>query len=372
MARIGILITGGGTAGHIYPLLAVAKKLPPETDVRYFGNPGDFAADLEENNIRVTRIISSKLRRYASIKNILDFFKFFLGLFEALGKVFLFMPNVVFSKGGPGALPVVLAARFYRIPVVIHESDSIPGRTNAISARLARIIELGFEKSREYLPRTKAKVNVVGNPIRENITAVQDKNSARELFGLSPNMPVILFLGGSQGAAPINDFIFGNAERLLNKFQIIHQVGKNNFGEYKNSYDFISKDFSDALKKRYRFYPYLGANIGDALDAADIVVSRAGSSIFEIAAKGKPAILVPLSPKIAGVHQIRNAYIYSDAGAAIVIEEANLLISVFLTQVTRILDSPELTKKMTVAARTFAKPDAAEKIARDIMSLINH
>jgi UDP-N-acetylglucosamine--N-acetylmuramyl-(pentapeptide) pyrophosphoryl-undecaprenol N-acetylglucosamine transferase len=371
MAKIGILLVGGGTAGHMYPLLSVAKKLPENSDIRYFGDPGDFRADFEANNIRITKITTSKLRRYLSAKNILDVFKFFIGLFQSFIKVYLFMPDVVFSKGGPGALPIILAARFYKIPVVVHESDAVPGRTNRISFRFARIIDLGFDEAREYVKKSKTTVNFVGNPVREELLVSHNEDSARELFGLNNSLPVILILGGSQGAVAINDFILSHIEELLDKFQIIHQIGKRNYETYKNSYNLLSKNFSEVLKKRYRFYPNLGANIGDALDAAQVVVSRAGaSSIAEIATKGKPAILIPITKAVVGEHQLKNAYIYSNTGAATVIEEENLLLSIFLSQVNHITGEPERAKKMSVSAKAFSKPDAAQKIADDILTLI--
>jgi UDP-N-acetylglucosamine--N-acetylmuramyl-(pentapeptide) pyrophosphoryl-undecaprenol N-acetylglucosamine transferase len=371
MAKIGILMTGGGSGGHIYPLLAVRRKLPEDVEVRYFGSPGAYASELRDNQIRVVRITSSKLRRYFSWENGLDFFKFFWGFLEALWKIFWYMPNAAFSTGGPGSLPIILACRFYRVPVVVHESDSIAGRTNYLSARHAHIVELGFEAAKVSLPKTKAVVNVVGNPVRDEILVSHNQDTARELFGFSREFPVLLFIGGSQGATAINDFVLTHLDEFLKKFQIIHQVGNEKFSEYKSSYELLMRDVSPVLKDRYRFYPFLGVNISDALDAADVIISRAGGSIFEIAAKGKPAVLIPLPRDVVGEHQLKNAYIYQESGAAVVIEQENLLRSVFIRQIEQMVHESGIRDSMSKAARTFAKPEAAKRIADDIMSLTN-
>jgi len=371
MASIGVLITGGGSGGHIYPLIAVRRKLPEQVDVRYFGSPGPYADELKDNRIRITRITSSKFRRYFSMQNIFDVFKFGWSILEALWKIFWFMPNVAFSKGGPGALVVVLVCRFYRIPVVIHESDSILGRTNYISAKYAQLVELGFSAAEASLPKTRAAIKTVGNPIRDEILIAHNENSARELFGFSRDLPVLFFLGGSQGAAVFNDFVLANLDELLEKFQLIHQVGSDNFNEYKSSFELLMRDASPTKKDRYRFYQFLGANIGDAFDAAEVIISRAGGAIFEIAAKGKPAILIPLPADVVGEHQLKNAYIYQESGAAVVIEQENLLRSVFIRQVERIVQESGMRAAMSQAAKAFAKPEAAQMIAADIMSFTN-
>lgn len=370
MAKIGVLLTGGGTAGHIYPLLAVAEKLPPGTEIRYFGDPGEFREEFRKRGIGVSRIVSSKLRRYFSPLNFLDFFKFFWGVFQALWKIYWFMPNVAFSKGGPGALAVLVACRFYRIPIVIHESDSVPGRTNLISAKYARVIELGYEAAKEQLPpKTRGAAKVTGNPVRSEILVPGDAAQAKAIFGFDPKLPLLLVLGGSQGAEKLNEFILTSLEKLLGEIQILHQVGAGKYEEHRLAFETLYKNFSEVLKKRYVYAPYFSENMNAALDAADVILSRAGGQIFEIAAKGKPAILVPLSPAVVGEHQLRNAATYARTGAAIVIEEENLLPSILLSELRRIFGSPEEYKKMVVAAKTFYRADAASVIAKDIMDL---
>lgn len=380
MSDIRILLTGGGTGGHIYPLVAVARKLQG-IDLRYFGDAGLFRPYLESNGIKVHKIVSSKFRRYFSFLNFLDFFKFCVGFCQALWKIFWVMPNLAFSKGGPGALAVIFACKFYRIPIIIHESDAIPGLTSQISAKYAKKIELAFAEAEEFFKTIKIKgeIKIVGQPIKEDLLMEGDMKEAKRSFGFNSEKPVVLVIGGSQGAEKINDFILNNLEAITAKFQVLHSVGTANYEQFKLEYDFVSKDISPELLKNYRFVPYFYSegeityekrSLKDAYDAADVVVSRAGSSaIFEIAGRGKPAILIPLLNSANG-HQEQNAYIYNKNEAAIIIEENNLLESIFINEVLKILSNPELAAKMSQAAKQFYKPNAAQIIADDIISLV--
>lgn len=370
---------GGGTGGHIYPLLVVAKKLQkklPTADIRYFGDAGRYyRLILENSGLRVSKIVSSKLRRYFSLLNFFDIFKLFLGLIQSFWKLFWFMPDVAFSKGGPGALPLIFACRFYQIPIIIHESDAIPGLTNEISAKYAKKIFLAFAAAKEYFSgKIKAEIEAIGQPVREEILVEESKEVAKRVFGFDPSRPVALIIGGSQGSSRINDFVLENLEALLGKFQIIHQIGLDKYSDYKLEYDFISKNFSPILKNNYQLVPYLNGqlkNLRDALNAADIMVSRAGAgAIFESAAKGVPAILIPL-PESANGHQEANAYEYEAAGAAIVVEEENLLPHIFINTLEKVLNNPEISAKMSAAAKKFYQPDAAAKISEAISGYVS-
>lgn len=370
-----ILLTGGGTGGHIYPLVAVAQKIEEilgkrgeSAEFRYFGDPAHYEYYLSTNNILVVKIASSKLRRYFSLLNFFDVFKFFFGIIQSLWKVYWFMPDVVFSKGGPGALAIILVCRFYQIPLIIHESDSIPGLTNKTSAKFAKKIEIAFPSAANYFP-AKKEMNLVGSPVREYLLKEGEKEAGKLSFGFDYNKPVILVMGGSQGAERINEFILENIELLATKYQILHQVGPKNFESYRNEYLFVSKNFAPEINKNYKFIPYLDLNLKDAYDACDLIVSRAGAgAIFEIAARGKPSILIPLD-KSANDHQRQNAYEYAQAGAALVIEQENLLANLFVSQIDLILNNKERLEKMSIAAKNFYKPDAAQNIAEDIVNI---
>ncbi len=374
MKMLRILFTGGGTGGHITPIIAVAEEVQNiakqknlELDLRYFGSPEAYQNLLEMNGITVSRIISSKWRRYFDLRNFIDIPRFAIGFFQALWCVFWFMPDVAFSKGGPGALPVVLACAFYGVPIIIHESDTIPGLANKISGHFSKIIVLSFVSAASSF---KGNTIAVGTPIRrELLREMPEQMTAKKIFGFDSAKPVILVISGSQGAVRINDFVLDVALLLVKQFQILHQTGINNFEQVKSELTSIAKNFAGEEKDRYKIVPYFDKGLKDAYSAADIIVSRAGSaSIFEIALFGKPAILIPL-PEAAGDHQTKNAYEYANTGAAIVIETDNLTPNVFINQLKKLLFDPGKLKAMSEAAKKFAKPEAAKIIAEEIIKL---
>lgn len=374
--QLRVALTGGGSGGHIYPLLAVAEALQKSAaekrifaDIRYFGPNDSYAKVLEAAGLRIHSIAAGKIRRYFSILNLLDVPKFFAGFFQALWKLFFFMPDAVFSKGGPGALPVVLAAWFYRIPVIIHESDAQPGLTNLISAPFAKRIATSFERAAAYF--RPSKTACVGSPIRKSLLGARTtEEQAKEELGFKPDQPLLLILGGSQGSQKINELIVFILKDLMGVTQILHQTGAKNFNEIKKLSQavIIGVPAAAELAHRYEIVPYLEQNMNAALSAADLVVARAGSSIFEIAAFGKPSVLIPLSGS-ANDHQKTNAYEFSKSGASIVIEEANLVPGILLQQIRDTLKNPELLKKMGLAAAKLFKPQAAEIIVEEILRL---
>lgn len=375
MRTVRILFTGGGTGGHIYPLLAVAERLQElvaptgaDLDLRYYGNPGSYRGALEARDIRVQHIAASKLRRYFDLQNFIDVFRFAWGLLEAWWKLFWFMPDVAFSKGGPGALAVVTLCRFYRIPFVVHESDAVPGITNIVSAKAARLVELGFPEARERF-KTRAAVKVVGVPVRRELLKNETPETGKSFLNFDPAEPLILVLGGSQGAERLNTFVLENISALAAEFQVLHQTGRDRYAAYEREYAFLAKQFPSEFAKRYRFVPYLEDELPYALAAADLVVSRAGASaIFEIAALAKPSILIPLA-SAANDHQRENAYTYAKRGAALVMLEENLLPALFLQAVQSILSNREKMLAMSEAARSFFIPDADLTIANDLLAL---
>lgn len=378
--KVRILLVGGGSGGHIYPLIAVAQAIrqqSPVVEISYAGQPGKFLPILLENRIRVIKIASSKRRRYFSFLNFVDFFKFGWGFCQALWKLYWFMPDAVFSKGGPGALPVILACRFYFIPIVIHESDTVPGRTNQISGRFSRKIFLSFREAEQFFQPGVGKIEAVGQPIRsELLTGIIASDEAKTALGFSIDLPLVLFLGGSQGSERINDFVLSNLNLLLMRSQILHQVGQENYSAYQKEYEAENYRLNPEFKNRYRFAAYLNGEepfaLARALSAADVVVSRAGAgAIFESACAGKPLILIPLTES-AGNHQMENAFVYQKTGGAILIEEENFLPNLFENVLDGLLKNPAKIQAMSAAARAFYRPDAAVKIANAILQISNH
>lgn len=376
---IRIALTGGGSGGHIYPLIAVAEELANfarETstpiEMKYFGEAVAYEQLIVEAGPAFSYIVSSKWRRYFSLWNILEIPKFFIGCAQALWKLYWYMPDVIFSKGGPGTVPVILVSRLYMIPIVVHESDSIPGRSNRLAGRFAKKVFVGFASAMDFFP--KQKVEISGNPIRSELASRADysdnaetKAAAKRSFGFNDQEPLVCVLGGSQGARSLNNFIMENARELVRHFQILHQVGDINLENYKKEYEFTSKDWSETDKNRYHYKGYFTDDAAEAYRAADVILARAGAStLYECALFGKPAILIPL-PSAAHGHQKENAYAYAKTGAAIVIEEENFRVNLVIEQLQKIIQNPELVRIMGERARSFYRADAARVIAEGVL-----
>ncbi|MGC9968915.1 MAG: UDP-N-acetylglucosamine--N-acetylmuramyl-(pentapeptide) pyrophosphoryl-undecaprenol N-acetylglucosamine transferase [Minisyncoccia bacterium] len=367
-----IVFAGGGSGGHVYPILAVAGVLRkhfeelrvPSRMVR-MGPKDGYEILFQNRDIALSPIVAGKVRRYASLKNFVDVPKFFIGFFQALVKLYFIMPDVIFSKGGTGALPVVIAGWLYRIPIAIHESDAKPGLTNLFSARFARRVFVGFEEAAHYF--NPQKTEVTGTPVREELLAGRTtKELAKETLGFSASAPLTLVLGGSQGSQRINEFILKNLGAIVKETQLLHQTGIANLAEVQK----LSRAalIDESFRNRYQPIGFFEKNLALALTAADLVVMRSGSMLMEIAAFGLPAILIPLSESANG-HQVINAYEFAKSGAAVVIEEANLLPGIFISQLKSILGNQDLCAKMSAASSKFFIPDAAEKIADELLAL---
>lgn len=370
-----VLLAGGGTGGHIYPLLAVAeqfkKDYPNDVELHYVGDPGIFKPEFLNRGITVHSVMSGKIRRYFSLLNLIDIPKTFIGLLQSFFVVYWLMPDVLFSKGGPGSVAAVVAAWFHRVPVLIHESDAVPGLSNLLSSKFAKKIAISFEGASKYF--IPPKLIRAGNPIRPGMLAQKmDAASAKETLGFSPETPLVLVLGGSQGSQKMNQYLIEVLKQLVPQAQILHQTGLQNFAEVKKTAEaaFLDIDVRLEIKNRYQPIAYLdGISMARALSAADLVIARAGSgTIFEIATFGKPSILIPL-PSAANDHQRENAYAYSSTGAGIVVEEANFSASIFAGQIIKFVTNPDLMIKAGENAVKFAKPEAAKILVEEILSM---
>lgn len=366
-----ILFTGGGTGGHIYPIIAIKRALEKSCEQKveflYIG-PDSFAVDtLKKENIKCKFILTGKFRRYFSILNFIDLLKIPLGFIQSLWYLFWFMPDVIFSKGGYGSIPVVSAGWFYRIPILIHESDSIPGLANRISSHFAKKIIISFEEAKKYFPDNKTIL--LGNPVREELIQGK-KEEGRSVFGLSLEKPVALITGGSQGAQKINELVLDTLPRLLEKSELIHLCGEKNFKQVETSSRKILEKFDSNIARLYHLYPFLEADkLKHAYAASDIIVSRAGAgNIFEIAALSKPSILIPL-PTAASNHQTKNAQALAKIDGAIVLGEENLTANMFLDAIFGLLNNPEKAKEMGEKAKSFYKAGTNQKTAEEIINL---
>jgi UDP-N-acetylglucosamine--N-acetylmuramyl-(pentapeptide) pyrophosphoryl-undecaprenol N-acetylglucosamine transferase len=367
-----ILLTGGGSGGHFYPVIAVAEAINRYAkenkliDVElYYMAPQPYDTELlAANGITFIPIAAGKMRRYFSLMNIFDVFKTMWGTFRAIWKLFILYPDVIFGKGGYVSFPAMFAAKILRIPVVIHESDSAPGKVNKWAGKFARKIALSFPQAAEYF--NKDKVAYTGNPIRQEVTHA-DRSGGREYLKLEQNLPVVLILGGSQGSQIMNENILDSLQKLVEQYQILHQTGPNNLHLVQETAGIVLQ--SSQYKQRYHPVAQFDAlALRMAAGAADVVISRAGSTIFEIAAWGVPAILIPIS-KSNEDHQRKNAYNYARTGAAIVIEENNLTPNILISEIHRLLEDKTGLEKMRNAAQSFAKADAADTIAAALVEI---
>ncbi len=367
-----ILLTGGGTGGHFYPLIAIAEKLILVSEEQkiiglelYFMSNSPYDKKmLFDNHIKFIQIPAGKMRGYFSIKNFFDIFSTGTGLFFGLINMFFILPDVIISKGGYAAFPAVFASKVLGIPLIIHESDSYPGKLNLWASKFAKRVAVSWPEAINYLP--KEKTALTGQPIRKNIIN-RNTEGAHEYFKLDEKIPVILIIGGSQGAKIINDIIIDVLPQLLPKYQIIHQTGVNNIEDTKMRSKLL-------LEKSENISNYVPLTYLSDLDtrmaagASDLIISRAGSAIFEIASWGIPSIIIPITNS-NGDHQRKNAYNYARSGASEVIEEGNLTPHLLVTEVSKILEDKNKLSQMHESALSFAKTDASRKIAEEAIEI---
>ncbi len=367
-----IVLTGGGTGGHFYPLIAVAQELRQiakdekliQPELYYISDAPYDPRALFELGIVFRKVNAGKVRRYFSLLNVIDVFKTAIGCMRALIAVFNIYPDVIFAKGGYASFPTLFAAKLLGIPVVLHESDSQPGKVSNWAGKFAAKVALSYPDAAKFFP--EGKTAWTGNPIRPEI-AFPAKEGASEFLNLEPNVPVILILGGSQGSQIINETIVGCLDKLVEKYQIIHQTGKKNFALVKETADVVIG--LNPNKSRYKPFDYLNLlAMRMSAGVADLVISRSGSTIFEIAAWGVPSIVIPI-PESVSHDQTKNAFNYARSGAAEVIEENNLTSEVLLSEIMRILESDSIRRSMSEKAKAFAKTDAAKLIAKAIIDI---
>ena len=372
-----ILFTGGGTGGHIFPLVAVLKEIKKISskepiDFYYIGPKDNFQNYLFREGVKIKNISAGKVRRYfgarSFFQNLTDaLFRIPIGIFQAFWHIFSLNPDLIFSKGGFGSVPAVIAGWILRVPIFLQESDISAGAANRFLSRFSVEIFTAFPVNKTTGIPAKKMIST-GNPIRTRLLKA-DKEEAKNALKLVGEKPVILILGGSQGAQRINDKILEILPEFLKDFEVIHQCGSKNFNQIKNEVKVI---LSKESQKYYHPYPFLDdKNLANAYATADAVVSRAGAgAIFEIAALGLPSILIPL-PESARKHQLKNAYCYAETGSSILIEETNFMPHFFLGKLKNLFSNPEKIKKMSIQAKTFARPKAAQIIAEYIIEYLN-
>jgi len=369
-----ILFTGGGTGGHFYPIIAVAEALNDMTRERkilepklYYAAPDPYDKEmLLAQNITFVPTAAGKRRTYFSILNFFDLFKTAWGVFRSILRIFFLYPDVVFGTGGYASFPTLLAARLFRIPVVIYATDAVPSRVNLWAGKFATKIAISFPEAAEFFP--KDKTAYTGNPVRKSVM-LPAREGAHEFLKLKHDIPTILVVGGSQGAQTLNDCVLDALPKLLQKYQVVHQTGEQNIKDVEGRAKIILGTGFELLD-RYKSFGYLNdVAMRMAAGAANLVVTRGGAgSIFEIASWGLPSIVVPLPSEVSR-DQIKNAFAFARAGACSVVEQENLTPGLLISEIDRIVSNKELSHTMSEKARGFARPDAAKLIANAVLDI---
>ena len=307
-----IILTGGGTAGHVTPNIALLPRLKElGYDIHYIGSYTGIEKELiEQFQIPYHGISSGKLRRYFSMQNFTDPFRVLKGFGEANKLIKSLKPDVIFSKGGFVSVPVVMAGKKCHVPTIIHESDMTPGLANKLSIPSATKVCCNFPETLEHLPKGKAVLT--GSPIRQELLT-GDKDAAKKFCGFTSDKPVILIIGGSLGSVIVNKAVRAILPELLKDFQVIHLCGKDKLDE-------SLKDLEGYVQ-----FEYIQDELKDLFALADVVISRAGANaICELLALHKPNLLIPLSANASRGDQILNARSFERQGFSLVLEEEEL------------------------------------------------
>ncbi len=367
-----IVLTGGGTGGHLFPLVSIAEYiknnyLNEKVKFIYLGPKGRLEKEIiGDLGIKHKNVLSGKLRRYFSFSYIIDLIKMPIGFLQSLVYLLVDMPDVIFAKGGYASVPVVLAAWLYRIPIIIHESDAKPGMANEFLGSLATRIAISFERAKIHFQPSKTFVS--GNPVSERVLNGSSEEAMKILGMTKVVKPVVFILGGSQGAELINRRILQTLKPLLKSYQVIHQTGDRNYRAVIN----------EAERQGFKighcdYYPmaFVGKEIKHFYALADVVISRAGAmTIAEISANEKLSILVPIS-KSANNHQRINAFEIARLGGAIVLEENNFKSSMILLRLKQLVYDDNIKEKIKNGVGKFHNPQATELIANELMELAN-
>ncbi|CDF57830.1 undecaprenyldiphospho-muramoylpentapeptide beta-N-acetylglucosaminyltransferase [Thermobrachium celere] len=359
-----VIITGGGTGGHIYPGVAIAKKLQEKykkVEILFVGSENGLEGKLvPKEGYKIKLIPVEGLNKKFSFRTIKSVIKVIKGFGKAGKIINEFKPDIVIGTGGYVCGPVVMQAALKGIPTIIHEQNAFPGVTNKLLSHFVDRIAISFVESEKYFP--KNKVVYTGNPVRSQILN-SNKEKAIQSLGLEKNKPILLVVGGSRGAKNINNAVVDILGDLNNNnIQLIFITGENN---YKEVMDKVNSKYNLSVMKGIKILPY-AFNMHDVLAASDLIISRAGATIIsEITALGKPSILIP-SPYVANNHQEYNARALEEKGACIVIKESQLNGDILKDQIINIINNKEILKNMSIASKRLSKIDAADKIVNII------
>ncbi len=368
-----VLISGGGTGGHVYPALAVATRLRDEyqAEILYLGSDDGLETSLVPAvGLRLKIIKAGKLQRFVSWHTVTGVARVPVGMAQAVGIVRAFRPDVAFTSGGYVAVPAGLAARLNKVPLLMHQQDVPPNLSNRLLAPVATRISIAFADSRAYFPAHKTLH--LGNPIRQAILDVRAvaATEARTRLGLDAELPLLLVTGGSQGARTLNQTICRALPELLAHCQVLQISGTKLFEETRALAEQTMAGLNEATRQRYHLVAYMDAEMPLALQAATLVLCRSGAAtLSELAVLGKPSLLVPLPPAIGSSPQEVNAAMFSRRGAAEVILNDTLKPDMLVERVIAITTSSAVQQRMSEAMKQFAKPDATQEIVATVIKM---
>jgi UDP-N-acetylglucosamine--N-acetylmuramyl-(pentapeptide) pyrophosphoryl-undecaprenol N-acetylglucosamine transferase len=368
-----ILISGGGTGGHVYPALAVATLLQElyQAEILYLGSDDGLERELvPAAGFRLATVRAGKLRRYLSWETLKGVGRVPVGIAQAMSIVRHFRPHAAFTSGGYVAVPAGLASRLNGVPLLIHQQDVPPNLANRLIAPLATRISVAFADSIPYF--SASKTLHLGNPVRQEILDIRqvEPEKARQQLGFGAELPLLLVTGGSQGARHLNQVTARSLPELLQFCQVLQISGKYSFEETRILAKECIEQLDEKTRQRYRLVPYMSDEMPTALQAASLVACRAGAAtLSELAILEKPSILVPLPPGIGRSPQEINAEAFARKQAAEVIRNETLEPKIFVAQVRDIINQPARLEQMVNGLRSFARPEATQAIAQAVVNI---
>lgn len=368
-SRRKVLIAAGGSGGHIFPAVALGRKLKeedPSAELLFVGSNKKLDRDIfNKEAVKFTLLSSNKLPYRPSMRLAPFFIRLFLDTLKSFGIVISYRPSVVVGFGGYISTPISLAAYLFGIPVITHEQNVVPGRANRLLFRLSRKVAISFKETEGLLGINAGKAVLTGNPVRATIARTSPKADSIKALGMDSGKFTVLVIGGSQGAHSLNERFVESLLRLDDKakggLQVIHITGLNDYGWVKEKYG--------RMRLAHKVYSFMD-KIEDAYNASDLVVTRAGSSaIFEVALFGKPMILIPYP--FAMSHQAENARSFSGKGAAIEIDEKDLMPETFKDKILKLMNDKDALNNLAESARRLSVPDASGNLAKQVLDIKN-
>lgn len=361
MKNKSVFLVGADTGGHVVPVFSLAKDLENDVNVIVLGVGSEiekkFYSKLKKT--KYIKLLAGKIKSGKLFQNIIALFSSFLGFFQSLGLILAYRPKVIFLKGNYATLPIAYAAKVLFVPVLIHESDAIMGRSNRQISSFAKSVFVSYPVE---IYQNKSNLVYSGLILRDDLERLPIEN---KFFTLDPQRKTILILGGSLGAHSVNQVVFKTLKQLVEQYQIIHQTGQVDFNEAQS----VKSELEKGQQKYYCPVPFLDDNYIEAVKRSDLVVSRSGSVVMELAALKKPSILIPY-PYAAADHQAANAKYFADKGAAIVMEGRNISPTTFYSEIAKTISNPNRLKALSESIHKSIRLDGKDIVLKKILEFL--